>query len=208
MVTGPSSVRDRSKLTVSLASNWSHRGQQGKLHLAMPSLTEKTGWNFAVRCTSVLVQTLMYPKPSKFFQPLRASFDVKNKVQDAAVTKAISLMASAIHIPILFHMARAVALYWENQGGQFMVDELNEHTLGAKELMNAHESGIVTTRDFLREVEDLHWNETEDGEAMEAVAYSFFKETGISEVDQEAFVVCLSGCHDLAQVRCLIDAYV
>lgn len=92
-------------------------------------------------CSKVFIcagkDTFMYPKPSKFFQSLRVSFDTKTDIASAAVTKAISLMAGCIHCPIMYQMAKSVMEYWAGRGGYFDVNEVNEHSTGAKDLIEA-----------------------------------------------------------------------
>lgn len=79
-------------------------------------------------CSKVFVccgkETFMYPKPSKFFQSLRVSFDIKTSLPCAAVTKAASLMAASVHCPLEYQMAKAVMLYWSGKGGSFVAEEL------------------------------------------------------------------------------------
>ena len=63
------------------------------------------------------------------------SFDIASEAATAGVTKAVSLMATAVHNPVLYSMARSLMQYWADKGGILEVEELNEHSLNAKSLI-------------------------------------------------------------------------
>ena len=151
--------------------------------------------------------TYLYPKPSKFFQSLRVSFDIASVAATAGVTKAVSLMATAVHNPVLYSMARSLMQYWTDKGGILEVEELNEHSLNAKSLIVVAKKVVDTRGTFenlIAWLDNEHFMAMSDGEAANAVMDSFSMETGISKNEQESLIVELSGGKSLELLRKVI----
>lgn len=158
-------------------------------------------------CSKVFIcagkDTFMYPKPSKFFQSLRMSFDTNTDIASAA--KAISLMAGCIHCPIMYQMAKSVMEYWAGRGGYFDVNEVNEHSTGAKDLIEASKR-YDSMSEILFWLDGQHFSSLTPEGAV-AVPESFAKETGISPEDQDACMVGLHGDGGVELVRGIILSY-
>lgn len=141
-------------------------------------------------CSKVFVacglMTFMYPKPSKFFQSLRVSFNTRENVASAAITKAVSLMAGCLHCPIMYHMCRCLVMYWKDKGGEFDIRHINEYSFGGKELREAAEK-YESLQEILEWLDGEHFHSlTPDG--VVAVQESFAKETGIVCCRSRSFI--------------------
>ena len=146
--------------------------------------------------------TVTYPKPSKFLQSLRVSFDTKTEIETAAVTKCVSLMQGAVQCPFLYEMAKAVMRYWSDvsdnldYGGaesEFSPGLVNRHSFGMSELIEADEKcGSLQSL--------VHWLDNKHMEykimypdVMRAVSESLEAETGISVDQQEVMKLMIVG---------------
>ena len=206
---------DKQKFGQMLVSAYAHfgfklepQGPNGEVSAGSALLSSAERNEF---CSKIFVcvaeGTYLYPKPSKFFQSLRVSFDIASEAATAGVTKAVSLMATAVHNPVLYSMARSLMQYWTDKGGILEVEELNEHSLNAKSLIVVAKTVVDTRGTFenlIGWLDNEHFMAMSDGEAANAVMDSFSMETGISKDEQESLIVELSGGKSLELLRKVI----